>query len=50
MKTNAKAKYTVWVGGIPDVENVELSKALRVLKYWISLGYDDAVIEMSIKG
>ena len=38
--------FTVWVGGIPDVEGVTLEKAMQVFKDWISQGYDDVVIEV----
>lgn len=45
MKTETNEKFTVWIGGIPDAENVDKSKALEILKYWESLGYDDVIIE-----
>ena len=38
--------FTVWVGGIPDVEGVTFEKALQVFKDWISQGYDDVVLEV----
>jgi hypothetical protein len=37
--------YTVWVGGIPDVERVTYAKAVEVHDEWIADGYDDVVIE-----
>jgi len=37
--------YTVWVGGIPDVERVTYAKAVEVSDGWIADGYDDVVIE-----
>lgn len=37
--------YTVWVGGIPDIENVSFNKAKQVFNYWVSLGYDDVQME-----
>ena len=37
--------YTVWLGGIPDVEGVTLEKALTVYAEWIDEGHDDVVIE-----
>lgn len=38
-------KYTVWVGGIPDVENVSKEEAEVVAKEWRDKGYDDVIIE-----
>lgn len=38
-------KYTVWVGGVPDVENVSKEEAEVVAKEWRDKGYDDVIIE-----
>ena len=37
--------YTVWVGGIPDVQEVDHATAVEVSSEWIVKGYDDVVIE-----
>lgn len=36
--------YTVWVGGIPDIEGVSFSTAQKVYKEWLDQGYDDILI------
>ncbi len=38
--------YTVWIGGIADLENASLEKATEVLNQWQAEGYTDAVIEL----
>ena len=38
-------RYTVWIGGIQDVEGVDYETALEVHQEWINKGYDDSVIE-----
>ena len=38
-------KYTVWVGGVDIVEDVDLELAEEVYSEWIDEGYDDVVIE-----
>lgn len=48
-KVNKSQTYTVWVGGVPDVEDVDIDKALKVLRHWLVRGYDDAVIEITNK-
>lgn len=37
--------FTVWVGGIPDVEHVSLALAQTIRDEWIEQGYDDVIIE-----
>lgn len=37
--------YTVWVGGIEDVEGVDYETAQEVYQEWIDEGYDDIKIE-----
>lgn len=37
--------YTVWVGGIPDVEGVDLETAQEVHDEWVADGYDQIQIE-----
>ncbi len=39
--------YTVWVGGVPDIENVNLEEARKVYHYWVKLGYDDVHLEIN---
>ena len=39
------ATYTVWVGGIPDVEGATAEFAQDVYQEWIDKGYDDVQIE-----
>ncbi len=38
--------YTVWLGGIPDVEGVTLDQATEVAKQWLDDGYDDVIVEL----
>ena len=38
-------KYTVWVGGVPDIENVDIEWAKEIADEWREQGYDDVVIE-----
>jgi len=38
-------KYTVWVGGIADVEGVDYAEAQEVHAEWVEKGYDDVIIE-----
>lgn len=42
-----KTRYTVWVGGgeINDYNIETLEEAKRISGYWVSLGYDDVIIE-----
>ena len=37
--------YTVWVGGIPIVENIEYSTALEMYYTFKDEGYTDTIIE-----
>ena len=37
--------YTVWVGGVPDVEGATKQHAEQIASEWIDKGYDDVVIE-----
>ncbi len=37
--------YTVWIGGIPDLERATKQEAEKVYAYWVDKGYDDVVIE-----
>jgi hypothetical protein len=46
MQTNTTNTYTVWVGGIADIENAPLDKAQLIYQQWIDQGYDDVVIEL----
>jgi len=39
-------KYTVWVGGVPDVENVSMNEAHDIYLEWVKMGYDDVCIEL----
>jgi hypothetical protein len=36
--------YTVWIGGIPDIENVSYVLAKKIYQAWIDQGYDDVLI------
>lgn len=37
--------YTVWIGGIADVEAVSFKEAESIYNQWIDEGYDDVIIE-----
>tara|TARA_Y100001963_G_C6739520_1_gene428200 strand:- start:1024 stop:1341 length:318 start_codon:yes stop_codon:yes gene_type:complete len=37
--------YTVWVGGIPDVEEVDQATAMEVAIEWRDKGYDDVLVK-----
>ena len=37
--------YSVWVGGVEDVENVTIDVALEIMSEWQQKGYRDVVIE-----
>ena len=43
-----KSTYTVWIGGIPDVEGVSLTVAKSISSQWLELGYDDVAITLDI--
>jgi len=38
-------KYTVWVGGVPDLENINIEYAEEIADEWREQGYDDVRIE-----
>ena len=38
-------KYIVWVGGVVDYEGNSDREARRIRDYWVSLGYDDVILE-----
>jgi hypothetical protein len=40
-----KKGYTVWLGGIPALENVSKEAAQDEFDYWNAKGYDDVIIE-----
>ena len=40
-----KQTYTVWVGGVPDLENIDIEWAKEIADEWREQGYDDVVIE-----
>lgn len=42
--------YTVWIGGIPDIENVSYALAKKIYQAWIDQGYDDVLITEDWKG
>ena len=37
-------RYTVWVGGVPDVEDVDMEWAKEIADEWREQGYDDVAI------
>lgn len=37
--------YTVWVGGVPDVEGVDLETATEIFEEWHLRGYRDVEME-----
>ena len=37
--------YTVWAGGVPDIKNVDLGRALYRYDKLIDYGHDDVCIE-----
>jgi len=41
--------FIVWVGGVADYEGNCDREARRVRDYWLSLGYEDVILQ-SIKG
>lgn len=41
-----KQTYTVWVGGIPDVEGVSRECALKIYREWVEKGFDDVIVEI----
>ena len=42
--------FTVWVGGIPDVEGVSLKQAHEIAEEWIRRGFDDVLIQLNNEG
>jgi len=38
-------RYTVWVGGVPDIEDIDIEWAKEIADEWREQGYDDVVIE-----
>jgi hypothetical protein len=42
---DTKTTYTVWVGGVPCVENADLFTAMTTAFEWFEEGYDDVQIE-----
>ena len=43
-----KQTYTVWVGGVPDLENIDIEWAKEIADEWREQGYDDVVIEKHV--
>lgn len=44
-RTTDMNTYTVWVGGIADVERVDFETATEILEEWRGKGYDDVLVE-----
>lgn len=45
-RERAMSKWTVWVGGSEMSSNLlSHSQALKIVKVWKDLGYDDVVVE-----
>jgi hypothetical protein len=46
VRERAMSKWTVWVGGSEMSSNLlSHSQALKIVKVWKDLGYDDVVVE-----
>ena len=41
-------RYTVWVGGVADLENIDIEWAKEIADEWREQGYDDVVIEKHV--
>jgi len=42
--------YTVWIGGIPDIEHISYALAKKIYQAWIDQGYEDVLITEDWKG
>jgi hypothetical protein len=46
MRERVMSKWTVWVGGSEMSSNLlSHSQALKIVKVWKDLGYDDVIVE-----
>ena len=47
MRSIDAGSYSVWVGGVEDVENVTIDVALECVAVWQQQGYRDVVLELT---
>ena len=46
-QTKIAGSYSVWVGGVEDVENVTIDVALEIMSEWQQKGYRDVALSFT---